>query len=36
MEEDECEVLERKKLLPHVTIMSDRGEFLASRSRIRS
>lgn len=35
-EEDEMEVMEKKKLLPHFTIMSDRGEFVGTRSRMRS
>jgi hypothetical protein len=36
LEEDENEVLEKTKILPHFKLMSDHGEFLASRSRIRS
>jgi hypothetical protein len=28
--------LEKKKVLPHFTVMSDRGEFMAGRSRIKS
>jgi hypothetical protein len=35
-EEDEIEVLEKKKILPHFKIMSDRGEFVGTRSRMRS
>ena len=35
-EEDEIEVVEKKKLLPHFKIMSDRGEFVGTRSRVRS
>jgi hypothetical protein len=29
-------VLEKKKVLPHFKIINDRGEFLATRSRIKS
>lgn len=29
-------MLEKKKLLPHFEVMNDRGEFAASRSRMRS
>lgn len=35
-EEDEIEVLEKKKLLPHFEIMNDRGEFVGTRSRMKS
>lgn len=35
-EEDEIEVMEKKKLLPHFKIMSDHGEFVGTRSRMRS
>jgi hypothetical protein len=35
-EEDEIEVLVKKKILPHFKIMSDRGEFVGTRSRMRS
>jgi hypothetical protein len=37
LEEEETEVLEKKrKVLPHFKLISDNGEFSASRSRIRS
>lgn len=29
-------MMEKKKVLPHFTIMSDRGEFVGTRSRMRS
>ena len=35
-EEDEIEVLEKKKLLPHFEVMNDRGEFVGTRSRMKS
>lgn len=35
-EEDEVEVMEKKKILPHFKIMSDHGEFAGGRGRMRS